>query len=248
MLTLSPRHLLSGLSLALLSSFALAAPHWEYKGHHGAEHWAELDAAYEQCGMGHQQSPINIDHTTPADLPALNFHYGSVAPTIWNNGHTVQVNVPAGNTLEVGGQTYELLQFHFHLPSEEAVHGHRYPMVAHLVHKNAAGQLGVVAVLIGPGKANAALQPVFAHLPRAGEHVTVDDLTLDLATLLPQALGYYSFEGSLTTPPCSEGVNWMVLKQPVDLTPAQIAAFRHAVGRNARPLQALNGRTVTESR
>lgn len=242
------RPLVSGLWLAVLSSLTQASPHWAYQGHHGAAHWAELDPAYEQCGMGQRQSPVNIDHTTLADLPALNFHYGTVVPTIWNNGHTVQVNVPAGQTLEVGGETYELLQFHFHLPSEEAVHGHRYPMVAHLVHKNTAGQLGVVAVLIEPGSANAALASVFAHLPRAGEHITVDELTLDLGALLPKTLGYYSLTGSLTTPPCSEGVNWMVLKQPVQLPAAQVAAFRRLIGTNARPLQALNGRTVTESR
>ncbi len=242
-----PRATIAALSLSLFSMLSSAAPHWEYKGHHGAPYWAELDEAFQQCTLGHKQSPIDIRQTVKADLPKLEFHYGKVTPTIWNNGHTVQVNVPAGNTLNVGGQSYELLQFHFHLPSEEAIKGKHYPMVAHFVHKNAAGQLGVVGVLIQSGKSDGALAPVFAHLPRPGEKITVDDLTLDLSALLPTSLGYYSFEGSLTTPPCSEGVSWMVLKQPTSLPPSQIAAFRKLIGSNARPVQPQNDRTVQES-
>ncbi len=168
-------------------------------------------------------------------------------PTIWNNGHTVQVNLPAGNTLEVGDQRYELLQFHFHTPSEEHIRGQSSPMVAHFVHKNAAGELGVVAVLIRAGRPNPALEPLFRHLPRAGERIIVDDLSLDLAGVLPKSLGYYDFSGSLTTPPCSEGVHWMVLKEPVTLSARQIDAFRKLVGRNARPVQPLNARLVQES-
>ncbi|MFX1682348.1 carbonic anhydrase family protein [Mitsuaria sp. CC2] len=234
---------------ALLSSTlpALAAAHWEYAGHQGAVHWGELDASFAECASGHQQSPIDIVATERSALPALNFRYGSAAPTIWNNGHTVQVNLPAGNTLEVGDQRYELLQFHFHTPSEEHIRGKSSPMVAHFVHKNAAGELGVVAVLIRVGRPNAALEPLFRHLPRAGERIIVDDLSLDLAGVLPKSLGYYDFSGSLTTPPCSEGVHWMVLKEPVTLSSRQIDAFRRLVGENARPVQPLNARVIRES-
>lgn len=241
--------LLPGVAASLLSSVspAWAASHWEYTGHKGAAHWGEIDAAFAECANGHQQSPINIDKTVKAALPALSFHYGNAVPTIWNNGHTVQVNVPAGNTLEVGGQSYELLQFHFHTPSEEHIKGKSQPMVAHFVHKNAAGELGVVGVLIRAGRPNAALAPVFEHLPRVGEKVTVDDLSLDLGAVLPKSLGYYDFAGSLTTPPCSEGVHWMVLKEPVTLSQKQIASFRKLIGKNARPVQALNERVVQES-
>ncbi len=250
-MNLSARPLFAALSIGLLSSTlavaASPASHWEYTGEKGAAHWSEVDPAFATCAMGHLQSPINIDHAVKADLPPLNFHYGSAAPTIWNNGHTVQVNLPAGNTLDVGGQTYELLQFHFHTPSEERIKGKSTPMVVHLVHKNAAGELGVVAVLIQAGAANAALTPVFQHLPRPGEKITVDALSLDLAALLPKTLGYYDFAGSLTTPPCSEGVHWMVLKTPATLSAAQIAAFRKLIGSNARPVQPLNGREVKES-
>jgi carbonic anhydrase len=232
---------------SILPMVAIAAPHWEYQGHHGATHWADIDPAYEKCAVGLKQSPINIHKTVKFDLPKLVFHYGVIAPSIWNNGHTVQVNVPGGNTLEVGNQSYELLQFHFHLPSEEAIHGKRFPMVAHFVHRNAAGQLGVVGILIQAGKATDALTPVFAHLPRPGEKITVDDLSLDLSALLPKSLGYYSFEGSLTTPPCSEGVDWMVLKEAISLKPSQIAAFKKLIGHNARPIQATHDRSVRES-
>lgn len=238
-------------TVAALISLAAHAdghgPHWAYGGHDGPVHWAELDPAFETCARGASQSPINIDKTEKAYLPALDFHYTNAAPTIINNGHTIQVSLPAGSTLSVGDKSYELLQFHFHTPSEEEVHGQHAPMVAHFVHKNAEGELGVVGVLIKAGKYNAALAPVFEHLPRTGEKVTVEDLTLDLAAMLPSEKGYYSFAGSLTTPPCSEGVNWMVLKSPITLSAQQISAFRHLFHANARPIQALHDRVVKES-
>lgn len=248
-MTLHARFLFAVLSAGLLSCTlpATAAPPWAYTGDKGAAHWGAIDPSFAECASGHQQSPINIVKPVKAALPRLDFRYGNAAPTIWNNGHTVQVNLPAGNTLEVGGQTYELLQFHFHTPSEEHIDGKSEPMVAHFVHKNAAGKLGVVAVLIRAGRSNAAWEPVFQHLPRVGETITVDDLSLDLAALLPKSLGYYDFAGSLTTPPCSEGVHWMVLKEAVTLSSRQIAAFRQLVGKNARPVQALNARLVQES-
>lgn len=224
------------------------APHWAYKGHHGAPaHWAELDPAFESCAKGLKQSPIDIRKTVKTDMPVLEFSYGSVAPIIVNNGHTVQVNLPAGQILKVGDQTYELLQFHFHTPSEETVAGKHAAMVAHFVHRNAAGELGVVGVLLEQGKKNVAFDAIFSHLPRPGEKITVDDLKIDLAALLPATKGYYAYEGSLTTPPCSQGVSWMVLKTPVKLGADQIKAFRRLFSANARPIQPLNERIVKES-
>jgi carbonic anhydrase len=234
--------------IALVAHADGHGPHWQYQGHHGgAGHWAELDPAFESCAKGQQQSPIDIRNAVKTELPALEFDYHAVAPTIVNNGHTVQINLPAGQTLKIGEQSYELLQFHFHTPSEETVAGKHMAMVAHFVHRNAAGQLGVVGVLIQPGAANPAFDPVFAHLPRPGEKITVEDLTLDLAALLPTDKHYYSYEGSLTTPPCSEGVNWVVLKNPIKLGAAQIKAFRRLFNANARPVQPLNDRVIRES-
>ncbi len=225
-----------------------AAPHWAYTGHHGGpKQWAELDPKFEACAKGTRQSPIDIRGAVKSELPALEFAYGSAEPTIVNNGHTIQVNFSAGQSVKVGDKTYELLQFHFHTPSEEQVAGKHSAMVAHFVHRNAAGELGVVGVLIQPGKSNAAYAPIFAHLPRAGEKITVDDLKLDLPAMLPAEKGYYAFEGSLTTPPCSEGVNWMVLKKPITLGADQIKAFRRMYNANARPIQAANGRAIKES-
>lgn len=241
------------LTVATVSIASLAAqadghgPHWGYGGHGGPAHWAELDPAFETCAKGSTQSPVNISKTEKTELPALDFQYSATAPTIVNNGHTVQVNLPAGNTLKIGDQSYELLQFHFHTPSEEQVNGKRTAMVAHFVHKNAEGALGVVGVLLQAGKPNPAFEPVFAHLPRPGESVTVADLKLDLADMLPASKGYYSFMGSLTTPPCSEGVNWMVLKTPVSLSQKQIDTFRKLFSFNARPVQPLHERVIKES-
>lgn len=251
-------HCFNSLKFAVIAATCVAAmtaahaaghgPHWEYAGHHaGPGRWAELDPAFERCAQGKQQSPIDIRDTVKTELPALEFDYHTVTPMIVNNGHTVQVNLPAGQMLKVGDQSYELLQFHFHTPSEEKVAGKYMAMVAHFVHRNAAGQLGVVGVLIQPGAANPAFEPVFAHLPRPGEKITIEDLTLDLAALLPADKHYYSYEGSLTTPPCSEGVNWMVMKTPIKLGTAQIKAFRRLFNANARPVQPLNGRVVRES-
>jgi carbonic anhydrase len=227
---------------------ASGAPHWEYKGEHGIAHWAELDASYEACAKGRAQSPIDIRNAQPAQLPALQFAYGAVAPSIVNNGHTIQVNVPKGQLLTLGDKRYELLQFHFHTPSEEKVNGKPAAMVAHFVHRDAEGKLGVVAALIQPGKPNAGFDTVLGHLPqRAGETLTVDGLQLDLASLLPADKRYWDFEGSLTTPPCSEGVHWMVLTQPITVSAGAIKQFRQLYSANARPVQPLNGRVVRVS-
>jgi carbonic anhydrase len=237
---------------ALCSAASFAAPastaHWEYHGTHGVAHWAALDSAYEACAKGRTQSPIDIRNATPAPLPALEFAYGRVQPAIANNGHTIQVNVPPGQVLRIGEHAYDLVQFHFHTPSEERVNGKASAMVAHFVHRDAEGRLAVVAALIEPGKANAGFDAVLSHLPaRGGETLTVEGLELDLAALLPAERRYYEFEGSLTTPPCSESVQWMVLAQPVTVSPEAIRRFRKLYSSNARPVQPLNGRLVRVS-
>jgi carbonic anhydrase len=238
--------------LSAVSAAAFAAPpgapHWDYRGPHGAAHWGALDAAYQSCTHGRVQSPIDIRDAKPAALPSLEFAYGSIAPALVHNGHTIQVNVREGQTLRVGDRRYELLQFHFHTPSEERVQGRPAAMVAHFVHKDAEGKLGVVAALIEPGKPNPGFEALLNNLPqRAGQTVTVEGLNVDLAGMLPGARRYWEFEGSLTTPPCSEGVHWMVLMQPVTVSIGAIRQFRRLFPANARPVQPLNGRTVRVS-
>jgi carbonic anhydrase len=225
-------------------------PHWQYgKGHEGPTHWAELSPEYAACGPGkhHHQSPIDIRGAAKADLPALQVAYQAAATNVVNNGHTIQVNVPPGSTVTVGDHRYELQQFHFHAPSEEAVSGKHAALVAHLVHKDADGKLAVVAVLFDVGAASAALVPVFAAMPaKVGEEAPLGQ-GVDPAALLPAKQGYYEYEGSLTTPPCSEGVRWFVLKQHATLSQEQLQAFKKLYPHNARPLQPLNGRTIRTS-
>jgi carbonic anhydrase len=223
------------------------APHWSYEGKTAPNHWAELDPANGACSLSKEQSPIDIDDSkaTHAALPALEFGYHPSAATVENNGHTVHVSLPPGSTLKVGDRTVQLLQFHFHTPSEEKINGKPYPMVAHFVHKGDDGKLSVVAVLFREGAANATLAPVLSALPAQGKPLKL--AAFDPAPLLPANRAYYKFAGSLTTPPCSDGVRWQVLKQPMELSPQQIAAFRTLYPMNARPVQPLNGRLVEVS-
>ena len=236
-------------ALGATASCAAEAGHWSYGGAHGAAHWAALSPANEACAAGLHQSPIDIRNARVEALPALQFAYGKVSPSIVNNGHTIQVNVPEGQFLQVGDHRYQLLQFHFHTPSEERVQGKASAMVGHLVHRDDQGRLAVVAVLLQPGKPNAAFEAVLSHLPaHAGETLTVEGLQIDLAALLPASQRYYDFEGSLTTPPCSEGVHWMVLTDPVTLSAKAVQSFRRIYAANARPVQPLHDRVVRVSR
>ena len=224
--------------------------HWSYSGETGPAHWASEDAAYATCGSGKHQSPIDIEKTTVESLPPIEFAYKPFPLTVTDTGHSFQVNVPPGSGgISIGADHYDLVQFHFHRPSEEEIHGHQESMVAHLVHKNASGELAVVAVLIHSGEPNAFLKEVFDHFPPKGTTETkVPGATLDLAELLPQQRGYYTFDGSLTTPPCTEHVRWFVLKHPVRASAHQVQQFAARYPHVARPVQALNDRTVEETR
>ena len=223
-------------------------PHWSYSGATGPGHWASEDAAYIGCGSGKHQSPINIEKTIPRDLPQLEFSYKATPLHVTDTGHTLQVNYQTGSAITVAGVRYELVQFHFHKPSEEHLRGHAYSMEAHLVHKNDKGELAVIAVLLRRGKTNAFLAPIFDHFPAIGsKESVVTDQSLNATELLPEDHSYFSFDGSLTTPPCSEHVRWFVLKTPVEISTHQIQQFGARYPRNARPAQPLNGREVLES-
>jgi carbonic anhydrase len=230
-------------------AFAEGHAHWGYEGHHGAAHWAEMDEGFKTCSLGKNQSPINIETKSveKADLKPIGFAYAAGAADVVNNGHTIQVNLPAGGSANFDGTDYQLLQFHFHTPSEEKINGKAYPLVAHFVHKNAEGKLAVVAVLFKQGKKNAALSEVFANLPAKEGDTKALGATLNPADVLPANRAYYAFTGSLTTPPCSEEVRWQVLKTPVQLSAGQLSAFRKLYKMNARPVQPLNGRKVQVS-
>ncbi len=222
--------------------------HWSYSGHAGPNEWGKLDSTYAACSSGKTQSPIDIRGAQKADLPVLKFEYNSVPLNIIDNGHTIQVNYPAGSTLTVGKKLYMLQQFHFHHPSEEHVNGHSFDMVVHLVHADAEGHLAVVAVFLKKGNANPLIDLIWQNLPtEKGKAVGVSGVTLNAKDLLPAHYGYYTYSGSLTTPPCSEGVTWYVMKDPVALSESQVAVFAKLYPRIARPIQATNGREILET-
>jgi len=203
--------------------------------------------AHDICALGKRQSPIDIRDGIKVALDPVLFDYKPSAFRVVDNGHTVQVNVAAGNAIEVMGRRYELVQFHFHRPSEERIAGRAFDMVAHLVHKDAEGRLAVVAVLLDKGSAQPVVQQVWNNLPlEKGDEVAARQ-PIDLNQLLPEARGYFTYMGSLTTPPCSEGVLWMVMKQPVQVSDYQIAVFSRLYPMNARPVQPANGRLIKES-
>jgi carbonic anhydrase len=222
---------------------------WSYTGENGPDSWGTLDSNYALCSVGRSQSPIDIKDARKADLPALKFDYKTVPMNIVDNGHSIEVNYPPGSTLKVGDNTYTLRQFHFHHPSEERVNGRAFDMVAHFVHANAEGRLAVVAVLLKTGDANALIDSVWKNIPKEKEKaVTVFGATLNATDLLPTDHAYYRFSGSLTTPPCSEGVTWYVMKAAVPLSKAQVAAFAALYPLNARPIQPTNDRQILETR
>jgi carbonic anhydrase len=225
------------------------APHWSYSGKNGPTSWGNVDPSYATCGVGTRQSPIDIRGATPAKLPAIEFSYKPVPLTVVDTGHSMQVNAPAGSGgITLGTDHYDLVQVHFHYPSEERIAGKRYALVAHLVHKNAQGELAVVAVLIRNGNDNPLLRQVFDNFPPAGEKEhAVPGATVDLMQLLPRNLGYYTFEGSLTTPPCSEHVRWLVLKRQVQASRGEIVQFAGRYPDNARPTQPTNGRKIEQT-
>ena len=234
--------------LCLTAAQAEDKHHWTYHGHGGPAEWGTLEQDFASCKLGKLQSPVDIRGAKAADLPAIHFDYKPAPLRVIDNGHTIQVDYGAGSTIEVGGKRYELVQFHFHKPSEEKIAGKSHDMVAHLVHKDADGKLAVVAVLIDKGGANPAIATIWKNLPKEKEKEIEAPATIDASALLPGDKRYYTFQGSLTTPPCSEDVRWFVLKTPLRIESSQIAAFGKLYPMNARPTQALNGRSIEVSR
>ncbi len=225
------------------------AHEWSYRGSEGPAHWGELDPQFAACKTGHQQSPVNIAGAQSADLPAIQFEYKPSALHIINNGHTIEINYAPGSFIRVGSKRYELKQFHFHRPSEETIEGKRFPMELHLVHSDAEGHWAVVSVLLEEGSANPLIETLWGLAPKtAGPEKVDDNLQINVADMLPTNRGYFTFPGSLTTPPCTEGVTWFVLKTPETISKKQVATFAGIYLYDERPTQPLNGRTVLESK
>lgn len=221
--------------------------HWSYEGENGPANWGKINADWAKCGAGNRQSPIDIRDGMKVDLEQIVFDYKPSSFNVVDNGHTIQVTVSGGNYISLQNRSYELVQFHFHRPSEERVNGRGFEMVVHLVHKDAEGKLAVVAVMLERGKAQNVIQTVWNNLPLEKFDTVSPSVVLDVNELLPQRRDYFTYMGSLTTPPCSEGVLWLVMKEPVQASPAQMALFSRLYPLNARPVQASSGRVIKES-
>lgn len=222
--------------------------HWSYEGAGGPENWGKLDPEFSVCSNGKRQSPIDIRDGIKVDQEPIAFNYLPSYFRIVDNGHTIQVSYGAGSQITIMGRSYQLVQVHFHHPAEERINGKGFAMVAHLVHRDAEGRLAIVAVLLEPGQANRLIQTLWNNLPLEKNEAYSPAVSIQLAELLPAKRDYISYMGSLTTPPCTEGVLWLVMKQPVELSAEQIDVFNRFYPNNARPIQEASGRIIKESR
>jgi len=221
---------------------------WDYEGTHGPSHWGDLKPEFATCKTGHYQSPIDIRKPKRAALAPIYFDYKPSPLHIIDNGHTIMVNYGPGSSISVGGKKYALKQFHFHRPGEEKINGKGFEMTAHLVHEDESGNLAVVAVLLQKGQDSHLLHELWNDFPKEkGREEFLDKVQINLSELLPPDRSYYTFSGSLTTPPCSEDVTWFVLKHPVDISAKEIEQFSQLYRDDARPTQPLYGRVVLES-
>ncbi|MDB5933409.1 MAG: carbonate dehydratase [Massilia sp.] len=221
--------------------------HWSYEGENGPANWGRINQDWAKCGTGTRQSPIDLRDGMKVDLEQIAFDYHPTGFSVIDNGHTIEVGVGYGSFITVQNRTFELVQFHFHRPSEERINGKGTEMVVHLVHKDAEGKLAVVAVLLQRGAQNSMIQTVWNNLPLEKQLTVTPAVALDVNEILPARRDYFTFMGSLTTPPCSEGVLWLVMKEPMPASPAQMALFSRLYPLNARPIQAGGGRVIKES-
>ena len=227
------------------AAYAGQGTHWGYSGAEGPEHWGKLDPEFAACSQGKNQSPINLTGFIESDLKPMGIHYQAGGKEIINNGHSIQVNYTPGSKISVDGHEFELKQYHFHAPSENHINGQSYPMEAHLVHADSSGNPAVIAVMFMEGQANQSIADAWSHMPgKAGDKRSLPS-GLSAEGILPSNRDYYRFNGSLTTPPCSEGVWWLVMKETVTASNEQIEKFAQVMGHpNNRPIQPLNARPV----
>lgn len=219
--------------------------HWTYEGASGPTNWGALSPEFAICSTGTSQSPIDISHVQFTNLAPLQVNYEDVPLQVENNGHTLQVNYPAGSTLTIGDSQYELVQFHFHSPSEHTLGGHAFDMVAHLVHKNATGGLAVIAAMLKVGNEHGLVKTIWENAPAPDARGNNGGIIINAGAMLPREVSrYFHYSGSLTTPPCAEGVQWFVLANPSEVSQEQVARFREWFPLSTRPVQPVNGRPV----
>lgn len=234
--------------LACTAGPALAEhTHWGYSDDEGPSHWAELDPAYEICAKGLNQSPINLTNFIEAELEPITFNYTGLATEIVNNGHSIQANYAAGSTITVDGKIFELKQFHFHSPSENQINGKSFPLEGHFVHADINGNYAVIGVMFTIGDENAGLKKLWKQMPQAVGDKAGLASQVRAEELLPKDRDYYRYNGSLTTPPCTEGVYWLMMKTPVTVSEAQVKQFSEVMGHpDNRPLQPVDARPVLQ--
>jgi carbonic anhydrase len=234
----------TGLAPLSLPAQSHHAAHWAYAGDGGPSNWGTLDSAFSRCSTGHAQSPIDIHAAHHGALSSLGIYYQDTRVNVVNNGHTIQVNYDPGSSIEIEKVRYDLVQFHFHTPSEHTFNGKAAPAELHLVHRSKDGRLAVIGVMIVRGPENSALTPLWKHLPVAEGPAQQLNARVNAADLLPARHVTYRYNGSLTTPPCSEGVKWLVMTSPITLSEKQLANLTAILHANNRPVQPLNRRTV----
>jgi carbonic anhydrase len=220
---------------------------WSYEGETGPANWSKINVEWAKCGAGNRQSPIDLRDGIKVNLEQISFDYHPSSFSEVNNGHTIEVKVGGGNFITVGNTVYELQEFHFHRPSEEKINGKGTEMVIHLVHRSAEGKVAIIAVLLERGQPHRLMQTIWDNLPLEKQEVVSPSIVIDPTDALPERRDYFTYMGSLTEPPCTEGVLWMVFKQPMQASPAQMALFSRLYPLNARPVQPTAGRMIKES-
>ncbi|NIH07137.1 carbonic anhydrase family protein [Providencia rettgeri] len=234
--------------LCILTAFVFSSQAnllWTYEGGSAPEHWGELSEEFKVCQSGFNQSPINIEDAIDGKLKPLKINIHTHAQKIINNGHSIQINVNDDDDFSIDGSTYQLKQFHFHSPSENKIKGKQYSLELHFVHSKEDKEIAVLAIMLEEGAANPAIEQILKNIPKEKKQEKELGLHIDLTTLFPKDKSYYRFSGSLTTPPCTEGVVWLVMKEPINASKEQIQKFQKALEHsNNRPTQPLHGRLI----
>lgn len=219
---------------------------WSHTGDTGPAHWGELSEAFKMCQVGKNQSPVNLTNMIEVDLEEISFNYQDIHLSVLNNTHTIEVDCPKGSQITIGNDTFALLQFHFHAPGEHQIEGQTFPLEVHLVHKDDQGDYAVIGVMFTEGKANPFLEQIWSYIPtEVGKQKALDKVKVNAINLLPEKKDYYRYNGSLTIPPCSEGLRWIVMKTPLTVSAEQLEQFKAVMHHdNNRPVQPINARFI----